>query len=164
MCRRWPKITSCSVTNLPQKLLKYRWHGKNVSITSFTEQMEVSLAISRSLTRSFCTMHNLPWFDPAPFCNHGGILMDVGGKRNFDAEFEKMAHSVRKVFGASPEIERELRYRKAISTRNWASLLWRYNRFRSGDITETGEWHAVRGWLVRRYPGKRRIRVAPQLV
>jgi glycosyltransferase involved in cell wall biosynthesis len=152
------------VTNLPQKLLKYRWHGKNVSITSFTEQMEVSLAISRSLTRSFCTMHNLPWFDPAPFCNHGGILMDVGGKSNFDAEFENMARSVRKVFGASPEIERELRYRKAISTRNWASLLWRYNRFRSGDITETGEWHAVRGWLVRRYPGKRRISVAPELV
>lgn len=152
------------VTNVPQKLLRYRWHGNNVSITRFIEQMALSLAISRSLARSFCTMHDLPWFDPAPFCNHGGILFDVDGQRNFDAEFNIMAATVRRGLGASPEVERELRYRKAISTRNGALLLWRYNRFRNAHVPETNEWNAVRGWLVRRFPGKRRIRVSPELM
>lgn len=152
------------VTNLPQKLLRYRWHGSNVSITRFAEQMDVSLAISRSLARSFCTMHDLPWFDPAPFCNHGGVLFDVGGQKNFDAEFENMAAAVRKGFGASAEVDRELRYRKAISTRNGAALLWRYHGFQRADVPETNDWNAVRGWLVRRFPGKRRLRVAPELV
>jgi hypothetical protein len=152
------------VSNVPQKLIRYRWHGNNVSITRFTEQMELSLAISRSLARSFCTMHGLPWFDPAPFCNHGGILFDVGGQRNFDDEFEKMADTLRRGLGTSPEVERELRYRKAISTRNGAALLWRYNRFRTVHTPETNEWNAVRGWLVRRFPGKRRISVSPELV
>lgn len=150
-------------SNVPQKLIRYRWHGNNVSATRFVEQMEVSLTISRSLARSFCTMHDLPWFDPAPFCNHGGILLDVGGKLNFDAEFEKMATALRKGFGASADLERELRYRKAISTRNEAALLWRYNNFRNTNTTETGEWNAVRAWLIRRFPGKRNLHVAPQL-
>lgn len=150
-------------SNVPQKLIRYRWHGNNVSSTKFFEQMEVSLLISRSLARSFCTMHDLPWFDPAPFCNHGGILLDVGGKGNFDAEFEKMAAALRKGLGASPEVERELRYRKAIATRNEAALLWRYNRFRTSHEPETGEWNAVRAWLIRRFPGKRRMHVAPEL-
>jgi glycosyltransferase involved in cell wall biosynthesis len=151
-------------TNMPQKLIRYRWHGNNVSSTRFFEQMEVSLAISRSLARSFCTMHGLPWFDPAPFCNHGGILLDVDGQMNFDAEFEKMADALRRGFGASPEVERELRYRKAISTRNEAALLWRYNRFRTAHAPETGEWNAVRAWLIRRFPSKRRMSVTPELV
>lgn len=150
-------------SNVPQKLIRYRWHGNNVSATRFVEQMEVSLTISRSLARTFCTMHDLPWFDPAPFCNHGGILLDVGGQMNFDAEFEKMAAALRKGFGDSPELERELRYRKAISTRNEAVLLWRYNNFRNSHATETGEWNAVRAWLIRRFPGKPRMHVAPEL-
>lgn len=149
-------------SNVPEKLIRYRWHGNNVSSTKFFEQMEVSLLISRSLARSFCTMHQLPWFDPAPFCNHGGILLDVGGQMNFDAEFEKMAVALRKGLGASPEVERELRYRKAISTRHEAALLWRYNRFRTSHAPETGEWNAVRAWLIRRFPGKRRMHVAPE--
>jgi hypothetical protein len=149
-------------SNVPQKLIRYRSHGNNVSATRFFEQMEVSLAISRSLARSFCAMHGLPWFDPAPFCNHGGMLLDVGGQRNFDAEFEKMADALRRGLGASPEVERELRYRKAISTRNGAALLWRYNRFRTAHAPQTGEWNAVRAWLIRRFPGKRRMHVAAE--
>jgi hypothetical protein len=152
------------VTNLPQKLLRYRWHGNNVSMTRFAEQMALSLAISRSLARSFCMMHGLPWFDPAPFCNHGGLLFDVGGQMNFDAEFDTMAATVRRGFGSSAEVERELHYRKAISTRNEAALLWRYHRFRSAHVPDTNEWSAVRGWLIRRLPGKHRISVMPEPV
>lgn len=150
--------------NVPQQLIRYRWHGNNVSATRFVEQMELSLSVSRFLARSFCTMHALPWFDPAPFCNHGGLLLDVDGRKNFDAEFEKMADAVRRGLGTSPEVERELLYRKAISTRNEAALLWRYNRFRTAHKPENDEWVAVRSWLLRHLPGKRRISVTPELV
>lgn len=150
--------------NVPQQLIRYRWHGNNVSATRFVDQMALSLQVSRFLTRSFCTMHNLPWFDPAPFCNHGGQLLDVDGKKNFDVEFEKMADTLRKGLGASNELERELCYRKAISTRNEAVLLWRYNQFRTVHTPENDEWSAVRSWLVRRFPGKHRISVTPELV
>lgn len=149
--------------NVPQKLIRYRWHGNNVSATRFMDQMAVSLDISRSLVRSLCAMHQLPWFDPAPFCNHGGILLDVGGQGNFDAEFERMADALRRALGDSEELRRELLYRKAIATRREASLLWRFHRFRASHTPETGEWNAVRSWLIRRFPGKRRMSVAPQL-
>lgn len=148
--------------NVPQQLIRYRWHGNNVSATRFDEQMALSLSVSRFLTRSFCTMHGLPWFDPAPFCNHGGQLLDVNGKTNFDAEFDTMAAALRRGLGASEEVERELRYRKAISTRSEAALLWRYNRFRTANKAENDEWMAVRSWLLRHLPGRRRISVAPE--
>jgi hypothetical protein len=74
-----------------------------------------------------------------------------------------MADALRRGFGSSPEVERELRYRKAISTRNRAALLWRYNRFRTTDTPETDEWVAIRAWLLRRFPGKRRLNVSPEL-
>lgn len=151
-------------TNVPRQLIRYRWHGNNVSATRYVDQMGLSLDVSRFLTRSICTMHGLPYFDPAPFCNHGGMLFDLDGQMNFDAEYEKMADTMRRWLGSSPEVERELRYRKAISTRNEAALLWRYNRFRSADLPETNEWSAVRSWVLRRLPGKHRISAPPERV
>jgi len=149
--------------NVPQRLIRYRLHGNNVSATKYADQLALSLVISRFLTRSFCALHSLPWFDPAPFCNHGGLLLDVDGQMNFDAEFETMAGALRRGFGASPDLERELRFRKMISTRNEAALLWRYGRFRSAHVPENDERSAVRYWLSRRLPGKRRISVATEL-
>ena len=149
--------------NVPERLIRYRWHGNNVSATRFHEQMDVSLTISRYLVRSFCLIHNLPWFDPAPFCNHGGMLFEVERAGNLDAAFEHMAAILRRGLGESEELERELRFRRVVSTRQEARLLWRYNRFQSENVPETGEWYAIRAWLVRRFPGKRNIRVAAQL-
>lgn len=149
--------------NVPQQLIRYRLHGNNVSATRFKEQMALSLTVSRFLARSFCALHGLDWFDPAPFCNHGGQLLDVDGQMNFDAEFEKMANALRFGFGASAEVERELCYRKAISTRNKAALLWRYNQFRNANKPEHDEWIAIRSWLLRHFPGKRTISVASEL-
>jgi len=135
--------------NVPERLIRYRWHGNNVSATRFHEQMDVSLTISRYLVRSFCLIHNLPWFDPAPFCNHGGMLFEVERAGNLDAAFEHMAAILRRGLGESEELERELRFRRVVSTRQEARLLWRYNRFQSENVPETGEWYAIRAWLVR---------------
>lgn len=150
--------------NVPQQLIRYRWHGNNVSATRFVEQMALSLGVSRFLTRSFCVMHDLTWFDPAPFCNHGGLLLDVGGQGNFDVEFAHMAAALKRALGESNELQRELLYRQTVATRHALSLLWRYNRFRNNNTPETGEWNAVRSWLIRQLPGKRRISVTPEPV
>jgi len=148
--------------NVPQQLIRYRWHGNNVSATKFMEQTTLSLAISRFLMRSFCARHRLPYVDPAPFCNHGGLLLDVDGRRNFDADFARLADVLRRGLGDSPALERELRYRRALATRNGAGLLWRYRAFRAAHRPETGEWNAIRSWLIRLLPGKRRLRVAAE--
>ena len=148
--------------NVPRQLIRYRWHGNNVSATKFMEQTTLSLAISRFLMRSFCARHGLLYVDPAPFCNHGGLLLDVDGRRNFDADFARLADVLRRGLGDSPALERELRYRRALATRSGAGLLWRYRAFRGAHRPETGEWNAIRSWLVRLLPGKRRLRVAAE--
>lgn len=149
--------------NVPQQLIRYRSHGNNVSATRFHEQMAKSLQISRYLARSFCALHGLPWFDPAPFCNHGGALFDVDGRRDFDADFARMAEALRRGLGASEELERELRYRRVVSNRHEGRMLWRYSQFRAKSLPETGEWNAIRSWLIRHFPGKKRMCVRAEL-
>lgn len=148
--------------NVPRELIRYRSHGGNVGMTKFHEQMAMSLKVSRFLARSLCAMHDLPWFDPAPFCNHGGTLFDVGGRLDFDAEFAAMAQGVRRAFGASSELERELDFRRSLANRHALTMLWRYKQFSSANVPETGEWNAIRSWLIRHLPGKARTLVAPE--
>ena len=62
--------------------------------------------------------------------------------------------------GDSADLRRELRYRKAVATRKPLALLWRYYQFRAGNTPETGEWNAVRGWLLRGLPRQRRLSAA----
>lgn len=150
-------------TNVPSSLIRYRWHGGNVSVTRFREQMEASLCVSRFLTRTFCAMHEMPYVDPAPFCNHGGQLFDVDGKVDFEADFGRLSHVLRQGLGLSDELERELQFRRTAATRRPASLLWRYYRFRALHAAETGEWNAVRSWLLRRLPGRCNMTVSAEV-
>ena len=145
------------IDNLPVKLIRYRQHGANVSKTRFLDQMEDSLKVSRFLVKSFCTRHSVRYFDPSPFCNHGGMLFDFAGKKNFDPEFEVMQNSLRTALGNSPELDRELAYRKVIADKNVAVLLWRYAKFRVAHQPEMDEWPAVRSWALRSVRGKRNI-------
>jgi hypothetical protein len=149
--------------NVPQELIRYRSHGGNVSMTKFHDQMAVSLEISRFLAHSLCAMHHLPRFDPAPFCNHGGVIFDVDGQRNFDAEFASMSTSLRQAFGPSSELDRELSYRRCLANRFLPTMLLRYAQFQSKATPETGEWNAVRSWMIRYFPGKARTLVSPEL-
>jgi len=90
------------IDNLPVKLIRYRVHAANVSKTRFREQMEDSLKVSRFLVKSFCARHSVRYFDPSPFCNHGGMLFECTGEKNFDPEFEIMQNSLRIALGNSP--------------------------------------------------------------
>ncbi|MES2742457.1 MAG: glycosyltransferase family A protein [Pseudomonadota bacterium] len=140
--------------NLPQQLIRYRWHGKNLSVTRFDEQMRVSLDISRFLAHSLCALHNLPHFDPAPFCNHGGKVFDMGGQHDFDHAFDAMAAGLRRALGDSDQLRRELAFRHILATRSAPRMLARFARFAAHHRGETGEWYAVKSWLLRAMPGR----------
>jgi hypothetical protein len=140
--------------NIPDRLIRYRWHASNVSVLRFEEQMRLSLKISRFMARSFCTMHGLPQFDPAPFCNHGGKVFDMGERREFDDEFAAMEASLQRILGPSDELARELTYRFVLATRHVPRMLLRYGWLNACHSTETGEWYAVKSWLLRHLPGR----------
>jgi hypothetical protein len=140
--------------NLPRPLIRYRWHAANVSSTRAREQLQLSLEISRFLARAFCRMHELQEFDPAPFCNHGGQLFELPGGPDFDTEFLAMASALRRGLGPSEQLERELRYRSTLANRSVAQMLLRYASFRQRYPAETGEWFALRAWLLRGLPGR----------
>ena len=146
--------------NLGKPLIRYRWHAANVSSMRAQEQMQLSLQISRFLARAFCRMHDVPLFDPAPFCNHGGQLLDLQHGPNYDAEFHTMALSLRRGLGATPQLERELRYRHTLAHRSTPYMLLRYARFRQQYPAETGEWLTLRSWLLRQLPGRALLKVA----
>jgi glycosyltransferase involved in cell wall biosynthesis len=146
--------------NLGRPLIRYRWHAANVSSRRAREQMLLSLEISRFLARAFCRMHEVPPFDPAPFCNHGGQLVELAHGTDFDAAFDSMAASLRRALGASAQLERELHYRHTLAYRSAPAMLWRYARFRRRYPAETGEWLTLRSWLLRRWPGRALMRVA----
>ncbi|HXT00222.1 MAG TPA: glycosyltransferase family A protein [Elusimicrobiota bacterium] len=148
--------------NLPKKLILYRRHGASVSATKYKDQMAMSLRIARFLTRSLCAMHALPWFDPAPFANHGGEPFDVDGRIDFDADFERMARAVRRAFGSSAGVERELTFRRVVANRRGARMLWRYHRFRAAGEPERVEWGTVKAFLLRHLPGRGLIRIASE--
>jgi len=146
--------------NLPDRLIKYRRHGGNVGALKFKEQMEASLNISRNLMHSFCAIHHLEYFDPAPFCNHGGILFDVAGRSDFSTEFEKLKSALLSAIGPSVEMDRELAYRKVLSTRKLLTLLGLILVFLRKHRFVASEWYAVKSWLVGYLPGRRRFTVS----
>jgi len=146
--------------NLAKPLIRYRWHAANVSSTRMREQMQLSLQISRFLVRAFCRMHEVPPFDPAPFCNHGGQLLELDHGPDYDAEFHTMALSLRRGLGATPQLERELRYRHTLAHRSAPRMLLRYARFRQQYPAETGEWLTLRSWLLRQLPGRALLKAA----
>jgi len=145
--------------NVEDILIKYRWHGGNISILKFKDQMDVSVLISRNLAASYCRLHQLELFDPVPFCNHGGIIFDVDGKLDFSAEFKQIEDLLTSTIGDSEELRRELDFRKILSTRRDLKLAWTFLRFKSRFILETGEWYAVKSWLIRKFPSKAIISV-----
>lgn len=150
-------------TNVPQQLIRYRWHGNNVSAKRFDEQMVMSVRVARYLARNFCAMFDVPFFDPAPFCSMGGLLFDMGSQKDFEQEFAVMARSLRQVLGSSAEVERELQYRHVAATRNVYLLAWRYLNFALRHEAEAGEWNAVRSWMLRHIRKKAHVSVEAEM-
>jgi glycosyltransferase involved in cell wall biosynthesis len=136
--------------NVPDKLIRYRWHTGNVSATKFAEQMKVSISIARYLARCFSILHKLAEFDPAPFSSLGGQLTAITNPKQsvLDEGYERMAELIRCGFGSSNGLDRELSFRRVTGTRNTARMVWRYAQFRSRNTPVSIEWGVVRNSLI----------------
>ena len=134
--------------NLKRPLIKYRRHAGSVGVTSQAAQIDISLAVSRFLARSFSFMHGAEIFDPAPFCNHGDYVFDDGSSDYSDA-FAAMAGALNQGFGPSAELRRELAFREVMATRRPGAMAWRFAKFRSRHASLPGEGRTVRNWFLR---------------
>lgn len=134
--------------NLGVPLIKYRRHSGSVGLSNPRMQIELSLQISRFLAKSFCAMEDLPEFDPGPFCSHGEHVFDFQFN-DYTSQFEHMAAILRRGFGQSPELERELAFRWILATRSSGQMTARYLRFHWKYAATASEWRVVRNWLLR---------------
>jgi glycosyltransferase involved in cell wall biosynthesis len=134
--------------NIRAPLVRYRRHPQSVGIANPMAQIETALRISRFLAESFCVLHGSAPFDPGPFCNHADYVFDFH-RQDYSAEFAQMADTLRHGLGPSPELERELAFRKILAGRNsWQTAL-RYLQFRLRNSSWPQERRTVRNWLLR---------------
>jgi hypothetical protein len=136
--------------NIEQSLIKFRWHGSNISATRAMEQLQVALDISRYLADSFSIIHGVAHFDPAPFCNHGERLIDISNQIDFIDEFERMQSILLKVMPNSSELRRELNFRKVVAGRAATVMAGRYCEHAVFHGVSRTEWRTVKSWLLRK--------------
>ena len=134
--------------NIPVPLIKYRRHGNSVGIANHAAQIEASLRISRFLSKSFCLMNRAEEFDPGPFCNHADYVFDFA-RRDYSAQFERMARSLWRGLGASPELARELAFRRVLAKRRHTPMMVRFMEFQLRYAAQPPERRTVRNWLLR---------------
>lgn len=138
----------CKCQNIQQPLIKYRWHGANISSTKYVEQSNVALNISRNLIRTVSILHDAKAFDPAPFCTHGEKLIRFPQKQDFSAEFLPLKNMLTKLVPNQAARQRELDYRWVLSNRSVVVMLLRYVRFVLKHGKSDNEWRSIRAWVV----------------
>jgi glycosyltransferase involved in cell wall biosynthesis len=147
--------------NIPAPLIKYRRHGNSVGIANHAAQIEASLKVSRFLSKSFSLMNRTEAFDPGPFCNHADYVFDFE-RRDYSAQFERMARSLWRGLGPSPELARELAFRRVLAKRKYTPMMVRFMEFEARYAAQPPERRTVRNWLLRNIRHNRYIyRPAP---
>ena len=134
--------------NLTVPLIKYRRHSDSVGIANHMAQIEASLKVSRFLSRSFSMMNRVEAFDPGPFCNHGDYVFDFA-RKDYSVQFERMARSLWRGLGASPELARELAFRRVLARRQYTPMMYRFMKFQIRYAARPPERRTVRNWLLR---------------
>lgn len=138
------------VANVPQRLIRYRVHPDGVGRKKFVAQMAASQSVSRHLAARLSQMVGAETFDPTPFCNHGGILFDLGARTNYSEEFSALRAALLRMDAEPAQIQRELRYRSILANRNRAALLARYALFRASHRPLMNEHTTVKLHLLGR--------------
>jgi Glycosyl transferase family 2 len=134
--------------SLKVPLIKYRYHQQSVSVSKRGAQNDCALGVSRYLAKCLAQMHGVPEFDPAPFCTHAENVFDCG-LGDYRSEFAAMAQSMRRALGDSPELTRELAFRRVLAERGSISMVGRYLRFAAGNGFSAEEYRLVRNWVAR---------------
>ena len=142
--------------NIPAPLIKYRRHGASVGIANHEAQVEASLRISRFLSKSFCVMNQVEEFDPGPFCNHADFVFDLQ-RKDYSTEFDRMSRSLQRGLGTSPELSRELAFRRVLAIRKHPAMIYRFLQFQSRYAAHPPERRTVRNWLLRGVRGDKYI-------
>ena len=135
--------------NLDRGLIKYRWHGGNVSATRYLEQMGVALTISRHLSDSLAALEDTDSVDPAPFCTHGESLFEIEGRSDFSADHLRLGAMLRKMLPDSADLRRELDFRHVLSVRRAPAVAARFLHFAARYSTRQTERRAIKSWLLR---------------
>jgi glycosyltransferase involved in cell wall biosynthesis len=152
--------------NIKQPLIRYRIHANAVSVTKIENQLNACLAISNFLANSFSKLNNLPAFDPRPFTNHSGILLDHS-RPDLETEYHRMAAALRQGFGSSASLERELAFRWVLATSNPFERIARYAKFELRHGGSKNERGLLSRWMKRRikqrYPDSRLLRFVSDL-
>jgi hypothetical protein len=138
------------VANLPQQLIRYRVHPGGVGQKKFAAQMAASHAVSLHLAARLREMHGTGAFDPTPFCNHGGMLYDLGERSDFRDEYAALRAALLRLDAAPAALRRELAYRRVLSQRGRAAMLARYALFRSLHRPAMNEQTTVKLHLIGR--------------
>jgi glycosyltransferase involved in cell wall biosynthesis len=145
------------VANIPETVIDYRVHGGNTSAVNRIRQIEMAVAVSRSLVRALVAQHGGNYADPAALCNHNGQLFVIPKDLDVDRLYDELAGLIRRAFGSSEGVERELAYRKSIVRRETVTLLLNHWRFRRHHQPDMDEAVAVREWVVGPWRGRPRL-------
>lgn len=132
------------VANLPQQLIRYRVHPGGVGRKKFAAQMAASQSVSLHLAARLRDMIGAEPFDPTPFCNHGGMLFDLGARTDYTAEFHALRAALQRMDVEPAHVRRELRYRGILANRNRAAMLARYALFRASHRPVMNEHTTVK--------------------
>lgn len=138
------------VANLPQRLIRYRMHAGGVGRQKFAAQMAASHTVSLQLAARVSAMTGAAAFDPTPFCNHGGMLYDLGARSDFRAEYATLSAALLRLDGEPAHIHRELAYRQVLAQRSRPAMLARYALFRSRHRPAMNEQTTVKLHLIGR--------------
>lgn len=139
-------VSACM--NVRRSLIKYRWHGNNVSATRYVDQMDVALKISRYLAASLATLQNTTYVDPAPFCNHAERLFDLEQQGAWIEQYAALRTVLTRWLPPSYALQRELAFRRVIATRSRTVMASRYAAFVALHGKRPAEFNTVKSWLV----------------
>lgn len=134
--------------NIQEPLIQYRYHAKSESVAKRAAQNNCAIAISRFLALSLTAMKGGADFDPAPFCSHAECVFDLG-QPDYSDEFNRMAGTMRMGLGVSPELERELAFRRVLAKRSVIGMGSRYISFGMRNGLHSDEYRLIRNWLAR---------------
>jgi glycosyltransferase involved in cell wall biosynthesis len=119
-------VLTAKVVNLPDKLIRYRWHGQNTGKQKYFEQVATSLRVARYLAACYSTIHQIPLFDPAPFTTTGHRLVRFTGQpESFDNAYEAMRKALEDTLHGHEDFDRQMALRKVYANRKPMTMLLR---------------------------------------
>lgn len=141
--------------NLPDNLFQYRQHGTNFSRVKVGDTVRAAAKASLRLAKAFSDIHGSAPLDPLPFANHSDMLLDIVGRFDFSDEFARIAAALRKAYGSSTCLERELSFRGCLQDRRGLPMGVRFAAHVLRHNARSSERNTVKTWLlrnVRHYP------------